>query len=225
MATPTLDGHYGRSVQVDWCASCAGFWFDGNESIALSPGAVLRLFALIHEKPAESRAPLPDTLTCPRCRKRLVRTADMQRGTRFQYFRCPGEHGRFIASAEFLREKNFVRPLAPAELAELRRRVTQITCSSCGAPVDLTVGSACAHCRAPVSMLDPDQVQATVQQLQRAEEKRKTEDPALAARLLVDRLSVDRLFRDRSASSIDLRHIGLVEAGIAAVAGLFAALD
>src|SRR6185436_20865149 len=101
MAAPTLEGHYGRAVQVDWCASCAGFWFDGNESIALSPGAVLRLFALIHEKPAESRAPLPDTLTCPRCRKCLVRTADMQRGTRFQYFRCPGEHGRFIASAEF----------------------------------------------------------------------------------------------------------------------------
>jgi hypothetical protein len=226
MAAQTLEGHYGRTIELDWCAGCGAFWFDANESIALTPGSVLRLFALIHEKSGDPHLPLPDTLSCPRCRGRLTRTADMQRGTRFQYFRCGGEHGRFITAAEFLREKNFVRPLAPAELAELRRRVKMIQCSSCGAPVDLTAGSVCAHCRAPVSMLDPDQVQITVRQLQQAEEKRKTEDPALAARLLMDRLSVDRLFRDREPGWGESgRPVGLVEAGLAAMAHLFADLQ
>jgi hypothetical protein len=226
MAAQTLEGHYGRRVQLDWCAGCGAFWFDTNESIALAPGSVLRLFTLIHEKPAEARPPLPDTLACPRCHVRLARTVDVQRGTRFHYFRCPGEHGRFITCGEFLREKNFVRPLAPAEMAELRRHVQMIQCSSCGAPVDLATGSACSHCGAPVSMLDPNQVETVVRALTQAEERRKTVDPALAGRLLMDRLEVDRLFRDRQSGWLDVAGpVGLVEAGIAAVAGMLSALD
>ena len=115
----------------------------------------------------------------------------MARGTRFHYFRCPREHGRLITVAEFLREKSFVRPLGPGELAELRAKVRMIQCSSCGAPVDLGAGSACGHCRAPVSMLDPKQVETVVRDLKLAEERRTTEDPLLAARLLGDRLAVD----------------------------------
>ncbi len=225
MAAQTLEGHYGRTIELDWCAGCGAFWFDANESIALTPGSVLRLFTLIHEKSVEPHLPLPDTLACPRCHGRLTRTADMQRGTRLQYFRCDGEHGRLITAGEFLREKNFVRSRDPAELAELRRRVKMIQCSSCGAPVDLSAGSACSHCRAAVSMLDPDQVETTLRQLKQADEKRKTEDPALAARLLMDRLAVDRLFRDREAAGADTgRPVGLVEAGLAAMADLFAGL-
>ena len=226
MVAQTLEGHYGRPVQLDWCAGCGAFWFDTNESIALTPGSVLRLFTLIHEKPAEPRLPLSDAVACPRCHVRLARTVDVQRGTRFHYFRCPRDHGRFITCDEFLREKNFVRPLAPSEMAELRRHVQMIQCSSCGAPVDLAAGSACGHCRAPVSMLDPNQVETVVRALKQAEERRKTEDPALARRLLTDRLEVEHLFRDRRSGWLDLSGpVGLVEAGIAAVAGMLAGLD
>jgi hypothetical protein len=119
-----------------------------------------------------------------------------------------------------------VRPLAPAELAELRAKVRMIQCSSCGAPVDLGAGSACGHCRAPVSMLDPKQVETVVRDLKLAEERRTTEDPLLAARLLGDRLAVDRLFREpRPAWASDGSGFGLVEAGLAAIAGLFTTLD
>lgn len=226
MASQTLEGHYGRPVGLDSCAGCGAFWFDTHESIVLTPGSVLRLFTLIHDKGAEPRPPLPDTLACPRCRGRLARTADLQRGTRFHYWRCPADHGRFITFAEFLREKDFVRPLAPAELAELRRHVQMIRCSSCGAPVDLATGSVCGHCRAPVSMLDPDQVEVTVRALKQAEIRRTTEDPALAARLLMDRLEVQRLLGDREGGGLHLSGpVGLVEAGISAVAGLLATLD
>ena len=226
MASQTLEAHYGRPVGLDWCAGCGAFWFDTNESIALTPGSVLRLFTLIHEQRAEPRPPLPDTLACPRCRARLARTADIQRGTRFRYWRCPGEHGRFITFAEFLREKDFVRPLAPGELAELRRHVQMIQCSSCGAPVDLAEASICGHCRAPVSMLDPKQVETVIRELKQAEIRRTTEDPALAARLLADRMEVHRLLRDRESGGLDVSGpVGLVEAGIRAVADLLATLN
>jgi len=226
MASRTLEGYYERAVALDWCAGCGAFWFDTHESIALTPGSVLSLFTVINEKRPEPRSPLPDALACPRCRRRLEPTADMAGSTRFHYFRCPGEHGRLITFAEFLREKQFVRPLAAAEMAELRRHVQMIQCSSCGAPVDLAAGSACSHCRAPVSMLDPNQVETVVRQLKLAEERRKTEDPALAARLLTDRLEVDRLFRDRQSGWLGASGpVGLVEAGIEAVARLLAALD
>ena len=221
MATQTLEGHYGREVTLDWCAGCGAFWFDATESIALAPGSVLRLFKLIGERTPEARPAPSDTLACPRCRARLARTTDVQRGTRFQYLRCPAEHGRFITFGEFLREKNFVRPLSPPELADLRKRVETIQCSSCGAPVDLTAASLCGHCGAPVSMLDPRQVETAVRELTLAEQKRTTEDPALAARLLMDRLEVDRLFRDREDGWLGSgRHAGLVEAGIGAVVGM-----
>ena len=226
MTNQALEGHYGRSLELDWCAGCGVFWFDTHEGIALTPGSILRLFAQIGGERSAPPAPLPAEIACPRCHVRLERTVDMARGTRFHYFRCPREHGRLITFAEFLREKSFVRPLAPAELAELRAKVRMIQCSSCGAPVDLGAGSECGHCHAPVSMLDPRQVETVVRDLKLAEERRTTEDPLLAARLLGDRLTVDRLFRDpRPVWAGDGGPIGLVEAGIAAVAGLFASLD
>jgi hypothetical protein len=161
---------------------------------------------------------------CPRCRRALLATADRQRATTFSYWRCPDDHGRLTTFFDFLREKNFVRPLSPERLAELRRYAPTVNCSACGAPVDLARASECGHCRAPLSMLDPDQVQAVVSELQRAETRRTTVDPTLAARLVEDRAALERAFR----APADLRALdlggsfGVVEAGVAALARLFA---
>jgi len=144
MTSQSVDGHYGRTVALDLCHPCGAFWFDVNESLALTPGAVLRLFVVIGER-RDDRRPPSESPTCPRCRHRLARTFDMQRATRFAYWRCPAEHGRFITFGEFLREKNFVRPLSAAELADLRANVTMIHCSSCGAPIDLERTSTCDY--------------------------------------------------------------------------------
>ena len=46
-------------------------------------------------------------------------TADRQRDTLFGYWRCAADHGRFITFADFLREKNFVRPLTGRELGSM----------------------------------------------------------------------------------------------------------
>jgi len=227
MTREALPGHYGRSVTIDLCHPCGALWFDTDESLALTPGATLRLFAAIAKRQGDRR-PLSGAPTCPRCRQRLVSTSDMQRTTRFSYWRCPADHGRFVTFAEFLREKNFVRPLSAQELAELRANVKMIHCSSCGAPVDLERTSACTYCRAPVSMLDPRQVETMVARLERAEAERTAVDPALPMRLMADRLHVERLFRSLDGAagvSGTAPASGLVEAGLAAISELLTSID
>jgi Zn-finger nucleic acid-binding protein len=222
METRRFDAHYGRSVELDLCHGCGLIWFDGRESIALTPGAVLRLFAALDEH-RERRHPLQrDTMTCPRCRRRLAPTVDRQRATTFAYWRCPAEEGRLTTFFDVLREKNFVRPLSPERLAELRAYTRTVNCSACGAPIDLAHESACPHCRAPLSMLDPDQVQKVVRELQRAEEHRTTVDPTFAARLVTDRATLEKAFREvpTEVQRVDLTSFGLVESGVSALVRL-----
>jgi len=217
-----LDAHYGRAVDLDLCHGCALIWFDSRESIALTPGAVLRLFTALDEH-HEQRHPLQrETMYCPRCRQGLKATADRQRTTPFSYWRCPAEHGRLSTFFDFLREKDFVRPLSPERLADLRGYAQSVNCSACGAPVDLARESACGHCRAPLSMLDPDRVQAAVRELQRAEARRTTVDPSVAARLVADRAALERAFRaPTDIRALDLGGaFGVVEAGVSALARL-----
>jgi uncharacterized protein YbaR (Trm112 family) len=223
MQTRTLDAHYGRTVDLDLCHGCGLIWFDRQESIALTPGAVLKVFGLLDER-REQRHPLErDGMHCPRCRQRLAATVDRQRATLFSYWRCDADQGRLTTFFDFLREKNFVRPLSPERLAELRRYTPTVNCSACGAPVDLAHQSACPHCRAPLSMIDPDQVQAAVRELQRAEERRTTVDPTFAQRLVTDRAALERAFRGAPAEilSADLGGaFGVVEADVSAIVRL-----
>lgn len=157
----SLDGVLGQSVEIDLCASCRAFWFDPFETLHLTPQSTLRLFAVIADQSkGTDAAAFPSASTCPRCRQRLILTHDRQRTTAFQYWRCDAGHGRFTSFIDFLREKDFVRPLSPQQLKELRENVQQIHCSSCGAPIDLTRDSACPHCAAPLSMLDIKRMRA-----------------------------------------------------------------
>ena len=67
MTQRTFETNYAAPVTVDLCLTCSAFWFDGMESLALAPGAVLDLFVLIHEN-KRSPAPLGAALACARCR-------------------------------------------------------------------------------------------------------------------------------------------------------------
>ena len=196
MRSEALDAHYGRSVTLDLCHGCGLIWFDRNESLALTPGAVLRLFRELNEHRAERHPFQPEGMTCPRCRRALVATTDRARATVFSYWRCPADEGRATTFFDFLREKNFVKPLSPERLAELRRYAPSVHCSACGAPIDLARESVCGHCRAPLSMLDPDQVETMVRDLQRAETRRTTVDPTFGVRLMADRATIERAFRE-----------------------------
>ncbi len=241
------EGKYAGAITLDLCHGCSALWFDGLESLGLSPGSVLELLVEMNDHRAASRHPLGDSLACPRCRKRLVRTANMQRNTRFSYWRCPGEHGHFITFFEFLREKDFVRPLSPVEIEDLKQNVRTVTGSSCGAPVDLNTGAACPFCRAPLSMLDAKQLDRVVAALKRVEAERDEAerrglDGTLAVRLMHDRVSVSREFRKMEPGALQLDISaglsggwtggasgrltgGLVEAGVAALCALLKSDD
>lgn len=218
-----LQGKYGQPLALDLCFPCSIIWFDGYESLLLAPGAILALFTVIHAHRAEERLRPLVRPSCPRCRTTLVATHDRQRDVAFSYWRCPAEHGRLTTFVEFLREKDFVRPLAPAELADLKGRVRTIRCDGCGAALDLQRGSICEYCRSPVSILDPAHVDRVLRDLQATEAKRGTVDPALPQRLAMDRLEVDDFFRRVAGGSGRSNELGaalsLVGAGIEAVLG------
>ena len=220
MPEQSLDGRSNRPVVINLCHSCQVFWFDTHESLSLTPGSTLTLFRIIGEQSRKggigNEAP-----KCPRCRARLRRTHDMQRTTRFEYLRCPNGHGRLTTFFDFLREKDFIRPLTPAQIAELRRNIQTVNCSNCGGPVDLSKGGTCAHCGSPLSMLDMKRAETMVQQLREAEHGKGHVDPALPLELLRARREVDLAFSELDKSDRWLRDAssdGLVGAGLKMVA-------
>jgi len=172
-------------VALDFCFPCQVIWLDTLESQQLSPAGILQVFKTLHEQRAATRNTLPALLDCPRCQARLALTRDLQRTTHFTYFRCEFGHGRLTPFFQFLLEKNFVRPVTGAELADLKAKVRTIQCSNCGAPLDLAHDPACRYCGSPISILDPDAVARTVNALNTAQARLSTVDvDRLAAALL-----------------------------------------
>ncbi len=205
-----------RPVVVEGCAPCHLFWFDSAGSVRLTPGSVIDLFKYIGTVSAETRRALASNFLCPRCSRPLVFTHDLQRTTRFTYWRCRRDKGKLITFAQFLREKNFVRTPSPAELATLRRTVREVTCSQCGAPVDLARDSACAHCGTPLALIDPDGVAKALRELE-AERPGSgaADDPDAMRRVLADAQASAILVREHRRE--DAVGDDLVTAGVAAI--------
>src|SRR5271165_5797078 len=173
MQTQDLERTNQGTVRVELCFSCAGFWFDHLASVELAPGAVIELFKEIQSHRDDARQPVANQLNCPRCAGALVLSYDLSKSGRFSYFRCSNGDGRFTPFFQFLREKQFVRSLTPAELQRVRSQVRQIRCSECGAPIDLEHSSQCQYCHAPVSFLDPDAVEKAMRTWSEAENRRQ----------------------------------------------------
>jgi hypothetical protein len=209
-----LDRRLAGQLQVDLCVDCQAIWFDAYESVQLTPIGTLNLFREIHAAQPTQRRPLPARLPCPRCDTSLDPTQDLQRATRFTYFRCRRGHGRFTPFVQFLREKNFIRPIPPDELERLKKLVRVISCSSCGAPVDLERQAACGYCRAPIAVLDPGAVAQTLRELDAAAARRADiAQPEQAAAGILEAARFDRAMaveqaRDRAAG-VDLVAVGL----------------
>jgi Zn-finger nucleic acid-binding protein len=217
MQPQALDGHMGREIQIDLCVPCQSIWFDARENLQLTPGATLGIFRVIGERVSRPALQDRDIAKCPRCNAQLRRTQDMQRSTRFQYFRCPNEHGRLTTFFDFLKEKDFIRPLTPQQIAELRKNVQSINCSNCGAPVDLGRGSGCTHCGSPLSMLDMHQAERLIAQLRDADRSDKPIDPALPLALARARREAESAFEGLPSHKHwdnETWSLGLVGAGL-----------
>ena len=169
MVAERLEARFGASVSIDYCVACQLFWFDAHESLQLAPGATLRLFAIIGEQAGKGRPALRQEMRCPRCHSHLLLTHDLQRNTRFEYWRCVCGHGRLISFYDFLREKDFIRPLTPQQVEEMLDNIQSVSCGNCGAPVDLTKGSTCAHCGTPLTMLDMKHPERLIAELRGAD--------------------------------------------------------
>jgi ribosomal protein S27AE len=155
MEEQRLGDRQGVAIPIDVCRRCQVLWFDPYEDLRLSPASTLSVFQIIGGQ-AQTPAPATaDAPACPRCGLRLLATHDQQHMTKFEYLRCGRGHGRLVTFVNFLLEKDFIRPLSHDEIEELQKRSIQvITCSKCGAAVDLAHGATCAHCGAALSMLD-----------------------------------------------------------------------
>ena len=173
MNAMTMEAHLSAPVEIDLCTPCQSFWFDKYEDLKLSSGSTLQLMKLIGENSSPKGAPYSNVLPCPRCRSHLAFTHDLQGNTRFSYWRCPNDHGRFIGFLDFLREKSFIRALSAQEINELREKVQTVNCGNCGAAINLATDSVCAHCGSPISILDVKQPQQWVSDLKQAPEPMK----------------------------------------------------
>ncbi|HSG00750.1 MAG TPA: zf-TFIIB domain-containing protein [Vicinamibacterales bacterium] len=221
MTAQELGSHHGRPVTIDICLPCQSMWFDTFESVSLSPASTLALFRLIGEHAEATPQHHTDVVHCPRCGAAMQKTHDLQRNTRFEYVRCPARHGRLTTFYNFLREKNFIRPVTPDQLRELRAHIQSVHCSNCGAPIDLAAHASCPHCGSPLTMLDLTQAGALLAELQEAGQPSAEVDPALP-------LALERARRDTQATFDAFEHTdvwfrdassaGLVGAGVLAIA-------
>jgi hypothetical protein len=224
MAPQTLDGFGapGARVTIDSCPPCSLFWFDSLESVRLTPRAVIDLFRFVGASGAAHNV-LHNDPACPRCRHRLAFTHDVARTTRFTYWRCGEGHGKLITFHQFLAEKQFLRPPTPEELARLRQSVRQVSCSQCGAPVDLRNDSACRHCGAPIALIDSRGVQKALQELAQARDA-SAADAAEMNRRLTDG-QIDALFELERTRTRDVEPArrDLVSIGAGAIGALIGA--
>jgi hypothetical protein len=212
-----------RSIEIGCCASCTLFWFDESASVRLTPKAVLGLFQYIGQA-GTARNAFAANFACPRCQGLLAFTHDLQRTTRFTFWRCPNDHGQLITFNQFLAEKNFIRPPSADELAKLRATVRQVTCSQCGAPINLETDSACPHCGAPIALVDSDGVAKALHDLVAASATPPTPNQD-AARTALSDAQINALFdaeriREREGNH-DLIAIGAAAIG-AVLGGLLA---
>jgi phage FluMu protein Com len=218
MATLELDRKPSGKLTIDLCGACQAIWFDSFESAQLTPGATLDLFRAVHTALPEAPRPMSPQLQCPRCETLLALTHDLQHTTRLTYYRCRYGHGRFTPFFQFLREKNFVRPLDPRELERLKASVRTIRCSSCGAPVDIERSTVCRYCQAPIVALDPDAVEKALRELDAAERQRVTPDPDRIGDSIVALARLDREMADaRRRNGAEIAGIDLVGIGLSAL--------
>lgn len=193
-----LAGVSGGTVELDLCFDCQGLWFDHLENLRLAPAAVIELLKVLHAHRDHPRRALATRLDCPRCSRALVEGFDLVRSGRYVTWRCPQRHGRFSTFSAFMVEKGFVRQLTASEVEDIARRVGVLHCTGCGAPVDVRRDSACPHCRAPLSLLDPQAVERALAGYARAAQRAAEPQPLDVADALLS-IERDRLRAEREA--------------------------
>jgi hypothetical protein len=220
MAALSLAAHYGRMLPIDLCHGCNHVWFDSGEDLHLAPGGVLALFEAMGRAASAARTTAGRRKPCPRCGTGLLRTRDRIRDTPYEYYRCTQGHGRLLAFGAFLRARHFVRDLSAAEVSKLRVDARVIKCVNCGASTDIAAEAVCQYCRAPIAVLDADQLARTLAELETAERARGAVDPSWPLRAEAVRRQTEAAFAELQHGRGASPQLDLVEAGLALFASI-----
>ncbi len=191
-------------ADIEVCLTCNVLWFDHAECLGMTARSVLDLFQYLNQSGMKPRMPLSAGSSCPHCRIVLEKTQDMQRATRFSYWRCPEKHGELYTFTQFLLNKNFIRSPTPEDLAKLRKLVRQVTCSQCGGPIDLIKDTVCPHCSTAIALVDPDGIAKAVQELEArdAQQSRTASEAQMrAAMIMVQNESRAKKYTDEDVPS------------------------
>jgi len=212
-----LDGRLGGQITADVCTGCQAFWFDPYKDLQLSPGSTLKLMKFIGEHTSAGKPKLAPVLRCPRCEVPLSLAHDLAGNVRFVYWRCGKCGGHFIGFFDFLKEKNFIHPLSPQQIQELREKVQTVNCSHCGGSINLQSDSVCPYCHSPICILDLDRQKEMLDQLKEAAAPRPP-DPNLPLNLAMAKQQASAAFGGHDAQWWnDARSGDLVQAGLNAV--------
>lgn len=226
MQVHVLPAVYNGAVEIDFCFTCHGIWFDHLENLKLAPEAIATLFKEMHRHRDDARMPLAGRLSCPQCRGRLTQGFDIVRSGRYITHRCEHRHGRFSSFASFMIEKGFVRQLTRPEIADIASKVGVIHCSSCGAPVDLRKEDACSHCRSALSLLDPQAVEQALQNYAKAATRPAPRSTDVADALVIMAQARSRVQRERPGAALPgvmgtVLTVDLISAGLGLLSGLW----
>lgn len=219
MEAHPLAAQHGGTVELDLCFACQGIWFDPQENLRLTAEAVVELLRLLHMHRDDAHRPLAARLGCPHCDRALQQGFDVVKSGRYVTWRCPQRHGRFSTFSSFMVEKGFVRHLTQPEIEDIARRVGIIYCTGCGAPVDVRKDHACPHCRAALSLLDPQAVEQALAGYAQAVQRKAEFRPLDVADALI---SIER-DRARAAREAQAQRSGLFIQRPAAGGDLWAA--
>jgi len=148
-----LEGHYGRTVDVDLCRHCDLVWFDDIESAQLSGAALLSLIGAMAESHTLPHELLRDGARCPRCDGALELVHNLSRWGRSSQLQCRRRHGAYQSFAQFLEEKGLLRPMSTIDRAKLLRDRGRIDCVNCGGAIGKD-DALCPWCRSIPSLLD-----------------------------------------------------------------------
>jgi len=127
-----LQGHYGRSVEIDLCPPCHLVWFDVVESARLAGPGLLALIGAMAQAQRQPHLALKPDLRCLHCTAPVKTVHNRTRWGRSLQLECPQRHGAWQTFGEFLNEKGLLRPASSADRARALAAPGGWHCINCG---------------------------------------------------------------------------------------------
>ncbi|MFM8900412.1 MAG: hypothetical protein ACKOF9_10770 [Burkholderiales bacterium] len=154
MSVLKLAGHYGQSVEIDYCAPCHLLWFDTVESVRLTGASMLELVGAMASAQQQPHQTLSEKIHCPRCQGGLKLIHNQTRWGATRQLECHKGHGVKQTFAQFLSEKGLLRALTAMDRTLLQRQGRTLHCLNCGSALASDETSACRYCASVPALLD-----------------------------------------------------------------------